>query len=148
MAGAEGVVTCVCQFRMLCWIYSMTIKLHEDDPPLQYDTPPLQILSFSRNSAASATTRPSLTLHITFLCRPLRTPRQRSQMRIFLLPISTAASANAARAGRNLIYCEQLNVSTTDSPSYLDKATTKAAALWAGWEKKESGVGYCRAVHL
>jgi len=51
-------------------------------------------------------------------------------MRLFLLPISTR---------RTLIYCQRLNVTTTEKQSWLDKGTTKAANLWAGWEKKESG---------
>lgn len=51
-------------------------------------------------------------------------------MRLFLLPISTR---------RTLIYCQKLNVATVENQSWLDKGTTKAANLWAGWEKKESG---------
>lgn len=51
-------------------------------------------------------------------------------MRLLLLPISTR---------RTLLYCQKLNVATTTEASYLDKATVKAAQLWAGWEKKESG---------
>ncbi|PVH82695.1 hypothetical protein DL98DRAFT_487957 [Cadophora sp. DSE1049] len=51
-------------------------------------------------------------------------------MRLFLLPISTR---------RTLIYCQRLKVTTTEKQSWLDKGTTKAANLWAGWEKKESG---------
>ncbi|KAG9238849.1 mitochondrial K+-H+ exchange-related-domain-containing protein [Amylocarpus encephaloides] len=51
-------------------------------------------------------------------------------MRIFLLPISTR---------RTLIYCQRLNVTTTSQQSWLDKGTIKAAKIWAGWEKKESG---------
>ncbi|CZT43644.1 uncharacterized protein RSE6_03710 [Rhynchosporium secalis] len=51
-------------------------------------------------------------------------------MRLYLLPISTR---------RTLIYCQKLNVVTSDKQSWLDKGTTKAANLWAGWEKKESG---------
>jgi hypothetical protein len=56
-------------------------------------------------------------------------------MRLFLLPISTR---------RTLIYCQRLNVTTTDQQSsfaarWLDKGTTKAASIWASWEKKESG---------
>jgi hypothetical protein len=51
-------------------------------------------------------------------------------MRLLLLPISTR---------RTLIYCQRLNVTTTEQQGFLDKATTRAANLWAGWEKKESG---------
>lgn len=51
-------------------------------------------------------------------------------MRLFLLPISTR---------RTLIYCQRLNAATPENQSWLDKGTTKAADLWAGWEKKESG---------
>ncbi|KAH6717204.1 mitochondrial K+-H+ exchange-related-domain-containing protein [Leptodontidium sp. MPI-SDFR-AT-0119] len=51
-------------------------------------------------------------------------------MRLFLLPISTR---------RTLIYCQRLNITTSEKQSWLDKGTTKAANLWAGWEKKESG---------
>lgn len=51
-------------------------------------------------------------------------------MRLFLLPISTR---------RTLIYCQRLNVVVPEQKSYVDKATIRAAALWASWEKKESG---------
>jgi len=51
-------------------------------------------------------------------------------MRLFLLPISTR---------RTLIYCQRLNVTTTQQQTLLDKGTTRAAKLWASWEKKESG---------
>lgn len=51
-------------------------------------------------------------------------------MRLFLLPISTR---------RTLIYCKRLNVQISEQQGWLDKGTTRAAALWAGWEKKESG---------
>src|ERR1039457_4841023 len=51
-------------------------------------------------------------------------------MRLFLLPISTR---------RTLIYCQRLNVTTTEKQSWLDKGTARAAKMWAGWEKKESG---------
>lgn len=51
-------------------------------------------------------------------------------MRLFLLPISTR---------RTLIYCQRLNVTTTSRQTLLDKGTTKAANIWASWEKKESG---------
>jgi len=51
-------------------------------------------------------------------------------MRLFLLPISTR---------RTLIYCERLHVLTAKDQGYLDKATTKASALWASWEQKDSG---------
>lgn len=51
-------------------------------------------------------------------------------MQLFLLPISTR---------RTLIYCQRLNITTADKQSWLDKGTSRAAKLWAGWEKKESG---------
>jgi hypothetical protein len=51
-------------------------------------------------------------------------------MRLFLLPISTR---------RTLIYCQRLNITTAEQQTLLDKGTTRAAKLWAGWEKKESG---------
>ena len=51
-------------------------------------------------------------------------------MRLFLLPVSTR---------RTLIYCQRLNVTTTEQKTYLDKGTTWAAKTWADWEKKESG---------
>jgi len=51
-------------------------------------------------------------------------------MRLFLLPISTR---------RTLIFCQRINATTTEKKSWLDKGTTRAANLWAGWEKKESG---------
>jgi hypothetical protein len=51
-------------------------------------------------------------------------------MKLFLLPISTR---------RTLIYCHRLDVGTAKEQSWLDKGTTRAANVWAGWEKKESG---------
>ncbi|CAD6449433.1 38c4c122-f8a6-442e-a741-77935f86214e [Sclerotinia trifoliorum] len=51
-------------------------------------------------------------------------------MRLYLLPISTR---------RTLIYCQRLNVTTTNKVSLLDKTTTKANNLWNSWEKKDSG---------
>ncbi|TGO13809.1 hypothetical protein BTUL_0063g00410 [Botrytis tulipae] len=51
-------------------------------------------------------------------------------MRLYLLPISTR---------RTLIYCQRLNVATTNEVSLLDKTTAKANNLWNSWEKKESG---------
>lgn len=51
-------------------------------------------------------------------------------MRLFLLPISTR---------RTLIYCQKLNHTTSQQTGYLDKATDRAALLWANWEKRESG---------
>ncbi len=51
-------------------------------------------------------------------------------MRLFLLPVSTR---------RTLIYCQRLNVTTTEQKTYLDKGTTWAAKKWADWEMKESG---------
>lgn len=49
-------------------------------------------------------------------------------MRLYLLPISTR---------RTLLYC--LNETTTKDATYLEQGITRATALWAGWEKKESG---------
>jgi len=51
-------------------------------------------------------------------------------MRLFLLPISTR---------RTLIYAQRLETITPEQQSWLDKGTTRAAKIWAGWEKKESG---------
>lgn len=51
-------------------------------------------------------------------------------MRLFLLPVSTR---------RTLIYCERLNITTTEQQSFLDRRTAWAAKTWAIWEKKESG---------
>ncbi|KAI0132741.1 mitochondrial K+-H+ exchange-related-domain-containing protein [Xylariales sp. AK1849] len=51
-------------------------------------------------------------------------------MRLYLLPISTR---------RTLLYCEKLNAHTSESKTVVDKATTRAAKLWADWEKKEKG---------
>jgi len=51
-------------------------------------------------------------------------------MRLFLLPISTR---------KTLIYCQRLNVAISEKQTLLDKGTTRAANLWASWEKKESG---------
>jgi len=59
-------------------------------------------------------------------------------MRLFLLPISTR---------RTLIYCQRFTVTNKDhtnvinkeQASWLEKGTQKAASIWSGWEKKESG---------
>jgi hypothetical protein len=51
-------------------------------------------------------------------------------MRLILLPVSTR---------RTLIYCQRLNVTTTEQQSFLDRRTAWAAKTWASWEKKESG---------
>ncbi|KAI2623490.1 mitochondrial K+-H+ exchange-related-domain-containing protein [Hypomontagnella submonticulosa] len=51
-------------------------------------------------------------------------------MRFFLLPISTR---------RTLLYCQKLQVLPTEKQTLLDKATIRAAKLWANWEKKEKG---------
>ena len=51
-------------------------------------------------------------------------------MRLFLLPISSR---------RTLIYCQRLNVIAPEQLTLLDKGTSRAAKLWASWEKKESG---------
>lgn len=51
-------------------------------------------------------------------------------IRLLLLPISTR---------RTLIYCQRLKAITAAKQGWLDKGTTRAANLWASWEKKESG---------
>lgn len=51
-------------------------------------------------------------------------------MRLFLLPISTR---------RALIYCQRPHATASEASSWLEKGRIKAAALWASWEKKDSG---------
>ncbi|KAJ2977758.1 hypothetical protein NUW58_g7710 [Xylaria curta] len=51
-------------------------------------------------------------------------------MRLFLLPISTR---------RTLLYCQKLQKLPSEKQPLVDKITLRAARLWAGWEKKESG---------
>lgn len=51
-------------------------------------------------------------------------------MRVYLFPLTT---------NRTLLYCQRPRVATAGKQSLADKITTKAAKLWAGWEKKESG---------
>ena len=51
-------------------------------------------------------------------------------MRLFLLPISTRQS---------LLYCQRLNLQASEKTTFLDKAATRAANTWLGWEKKQSG---------
>lgn len=51
-------------------------------------------------------------------------------MRLFLLPVSTR---------RTLLYCQRLNVATTDQKGLVDKVTSRGAKLWASWEKKDGG---------
>lgn len=51
-------------------------------------------------------------------------------MRLYLLPISTR---------RTLIYCQRVNVANAENKSLVDKGVSRAAALWASWEKKDSG---------
>ncbi len=51
-------------------------------------------------------------------------------MRLFLLPISTRQS---------LIYCQRINRQLSAETTRIDKITTKAAATWVDWEKKDSG---------
>jgi hypothetical protein len=53
-----------------------------------------------------------------------------STMRLYLLPISTR---------RTLIYCQRINVTVSEQQTLIDKATRRAAKLWANWEKKDSG---------
>jgi hypothetical protein len=53
-----------------------------------------------------------------------------SAMRLFLLPISTR---------RTLIYCQRINATVSEQQTLIDKATARAAKLWASWEKKNSG---------
>lgn len=51
-------------------------------------------------------------------------------MRLYLLPISTR---------RTLLYCERFNVQSAQKKTLVDNVTSRAATLWANWEKKESG---------
>ncbi|KAI1298965.1 mitochondrial K+-H+ exchange-related-domain-containing protein [Xylaria venustula] len=51
-------------------------------------------------------------------------------MRLFLVPISTR---------RTLLYCHKLQVLPSEKQPLVDKITSRAAKLWAGWEKKDSG---------
>jgi len=51
-------------------------------------------------------------------------------MRLFLLPISTR---------RTLLYCQKLQALPSEKQPLTDKIIVRAAKLWAGWEKKESG---------
>ncbi|KAI0537593.1 mitochondrial K+-H+ exchange-related-domain-containing protein [Xylaria digitata] len=51
-------------------------------------------------------------------------------MRLFLLPISTR---------RTLLYCQKLQVLPSEKQPLVDKITSRAAKMWAGWEKRESG---------
>lgn len=56
-------------------------------------------------------------------------------MRLYLLPISTR---------RTLLYCQPLHKLrppgvVTESRSWADRATDKAARVWASWERKETG---------
>ncbi|KAH6687929.1 mitochondrial K+-H+ exchange-related-domain-containing protein [Plectosphaerella plurivora] len=51
-------------------------------------------------------------------------------MRVYLFPLTT---------NRTLLYCQRPRVPTGGKQSLADKVTTKAAKLWAGWEKKDSG---------
>ncbi|KAK8052098.1 mitochondrial K+-H+ exchange-related-domain-containing protein [Apiospora rasikravindrae] len=51
-------------------------------------------------------------------------------MRLYLLPISTR---------RTLLYCERFNVQSAKQRTIVDNVTSRAATLWASWEKKESG---------
>ncbi|KAI8947721.1 mitochondrial K+-H+ exchange-related-domain-containing protein [Xylaria longipes] len=51
-------------------------------------------------------------------------------MRIFLLPISTR---------RTLLYCQKLQALPSEKRPWVEKITSRAANLWAGWEKKEGG---------
>ena len=51
-------------------------------------------------------------------------------MRLFLLPVSTRQS---------LVYCQRLKLQASEKTTFLDKAATRAANTWLGWEKKESG---------
>ncbi|KAI1811541.1 mitochondrial K+-H+ exchange-related-domain-containing protein [Poronia punctata] len=51
-------------------------------------------------------------------------------MRLFLLPISTR---------RTLLYCQKLQTLPTEKQPLADKVITRAAKLWAGWEKQDGG---------
>ena len=49
-------------------------------------------------------------------------------MRLFLLPLSTR---------RSLLYFQRVNEQLTDKKTYVDKLTTRSAALWLKWEKSD-----------
>lgn len=51
-------------------------------------------------------------------------------MRVFLLPISTR---------RTLLYAQRLNNVAQQNQGLMDKVQSRAAALWASWENKDSG---------
>lgn len=51
-------------------------------------------------------------------------------MRLYLLPISTR---------RTLLYCHQVDVAKSETPTWSKRAQSKAAQIWAGWEKQEKG---------
>jgi len=51
-------------------------------------------------------------------------------MRLYLLPISTR---------RTLLYCQRLEVATTGKQTLAERAQSRAARIWAGWEKKDRG---------
>jgi hypothetical protein len=53
-----------------------------------------------------------------------------AKMRLFLLPISTR---------RTLLYCQKLQSLPSEKQPWVDKITLRAAKLWTGWEKKDSG---------
>ncbi|OAA68437.1 hypothetical protein SPI_00632 [Niveomyces insectorum RCEF 264] len=58
-------------------------------------------------------------------------------MRLFLLPVSTR---------RTLLYCERLGDLSGQQQTLMDKAQTRAARLWANWEKKPAGSWQQRVV--
>lgn len=51
-------------------------------------------------------------------------------MRLYLLPISTR---------RTLLYCQQLNLPTSEKPTWSNWLQSKAARTWSGWEQKDKG---------
>ncbi|KAL0944242.1 uncharacterized protein CTRU02_202129 [Colletotrichum truncatum] len=51
-------------------------------------------------------------------------------MRLYLLPLTTS---------RTLLYCQRLNITTTNKQGLADKVSKRASKLWASWEARESG---------
>lgn len=51
-------------------------------------------------------------------------------MRLYLLPISTR---------RTLLYCHRADVAKAEVPTWSDRIQSRAAKIWAGWEKKDKG---------
>jgi len=51
-------------------------------------------------------------------------------MRLYLLPISTR---------RTLLYCHRVDVVKSEAPTWSERVQSRAAKIWAGWEKKDKG---------